>query len=132
MDFTFEFLRIVYLSILFVFPLLLPISLIILLLGFFVGRKEGWSPLNSFYWAFITAFTVGYGDYRPSRPATKLLSLVVTLFGFMLTGILVAITVNAATIAFKKQLAEQYPEQLKQIELYQSGAKSPYQQEEQQ
>jgi hypothetical protein len=80
-------------------PLLLSLALAVTLLGQVVGKKEGWSRFDSFYWSFITATTVGYGDVRPLRRASRILSIVIALVGFTLTGILVAVAVHAATIA---------------------------------
>ena len=80
-------------------PLLLSLALVVTLLGQVVGKQEGWSPFDSFYWSFITATTVGYGDVRPVRRGARILSIVIALVGFTLTGILVAVAVHAATIA---------------------------------
>jgi len=54
-------------------PLLLSLASGITLLGYGVGRKEGWSHMDTFYWSFVTATTVGYGDLRPVKNASKLL-----------------------------------------------------------
>jgi len=80
-------------------PLLLSLGLIITALGQFVGKREGWSPSDSFYWSFITATTVGYGDIKPQKKLSRLLSIVIALTGLTMTGILVAIAVHSATIA---------------------------------
>ena len=80
-------------------PLLLSLALVVTLLGQVVGKKEGWSPFDSFYWSFITATTVGYGDVRPIKRTSRILSIVIALFGLTLTGILIAVAVHAATIA---------------------------------
>lgn len=80
-------------------PLLLSLTAAITLLGQFVGRKEHWSPSNSFYWSFITATTVGYGDFRPVKMSSKIAAIVIALFGLTLTGILIAVGVHAATLA---------------------------------
>ena len=80
-------------------PLLLALAVTIAALGQVVGKREGWSPLDSFYWAFITATTIGYGDIRPTKRSSKLLSIVVGFAGLILSGILVAVAVHAATVA---------------------------------
>lgn len=80
-------------------PLLLTLAAAILLLGQFVGRREGWSSFDSFYWSFITATTVGYGDLRPAKTASKIAAITIALFGLTFTGILIAVAVHAATLA---------------------------------
>jgi voltage-gated potassium channel len=80
-------------------PLLLSLALAVLVLGQIVGKKEGWLPFDSFYWSFITATTVGYGDLRPQKRVSRILSIVIALFGFVLTGILVAVAVHSGSIA---------------------------------
>jgi voltage-gated potassium channel len=80
-------------------PLLLSLAAGITLLGYGVGRKEGWSRLDTFYWSFITATTVGYGDLRPSENASKIASVVMAFLGLMLSGIVVAVTIHAVNLA---------------------------------
>ncbi len=82
-------------------PLLLTLALAIALLGRLVGKKEGWSTFDSFYWSFVTATTVGYGDLRPARRASKIIALMIATLGLLLSGILIAIAVRAATIAMQ-------------------------------
>ena len=50
-------------------PLLLALAVTIAALGQVVGKREGWSPLDSFYWA-------------KSRDATAIDNLEDTSFGF--------------------------------------------------
>jgi voltage-gated potassium channel len=80
-------------------PLWLTLAAAVAVLGQVVGKKEGWSRFDSFYWSFVTATTVGYGDFRPTKRAPRILAIVIALVGLMLTGILVAVAVNAATVA---------------------------------
>jgi voltage-gated potassium channel len=80
-------------------PLLLSLALIITALGQIAGKKEGWSASDSLYWSFITATTVGYGDIRPHRTSSRIISIVIALTGLTFTGILVAVAVHSATIA---------------------------------
>jgi voltage-gated potassium channel len=83
-------------------PLLLSLALAIILLGQAVGRQEGWSRFDSFYWSFITATTVGYGDVRPVKRKSKVVAIIIAFLGLTLTGILIAVAVQAATLALKQ------------------------------
>ena len=79
----------------FIRPIILSLLIMIMLLGILTGIREGWSFGDSLYYAFITAFTIGYGDFSPKYPLTKILSIAIGLLGFLFTGVLVAITVEA-------------------------------------
>jgi voltage-gated potassium channel len=81
------------------FPLLLSLLAAITLLGQFVGRGEGWSRFDSFYWSFITASTVGYGDLRPTKRVSKIVAILIAPLGLLLAGILIAVAVHATTLA---------------------------------
>lgn len=81
------------------FPLLLSVAAVITLLGQAVGRREGWSRFDSFYWSFITATTVGYGDMRPVKRGSRIVAIVMAFLGLTLTGIVIAVAVQAATLA---------------------------------
>ena len=81
------------------FPLFLCLAVIIVGLGLIVGKKEGWSPFDSFYWSFVTATTVGYGDFRPASRTSKMIAIAIALLGLTMTGILVAVAVHAGTVA---------------------------------
>ena len=81
------------------FPLTLTLLAVITVLGQVVGPKEGWSRFESFYWAFITATTVGYGDLRPLRRGSRIVAVLIAFLGLMLTGIVIAVAVHAATLA---------------------------------
>ena len=80
-------------------PLLLSLAIVITALGQVVGKMEGWSSFDSFYWSFITATTVGYGDVRPARRVPRILSILIALVGLTFTGILIAVAIHAATLA---------------------------------
>lgn len=102
MAFTFEFIELFWIGIYHTLPVLLFLCLIIVFLGQIVGILENWNRFDTLYWSFITALTVGYGDMYPLKRLAKALSIIIGLVGFMLTGIIVAITVHAATRVFEK------------------------------
>jgi voltage-gated potassium channel len=80
-------------------PLLLSLIVAITLLGLVVGTREGWSRFDSFYWSFITATTVGYGDIRPIHRGSRVVSIFIAFLGLILTGIVIAIAVHAGTVS---------------------------------
>lgn len=77
------------------FPLLLTLATAITLSGQIVGKKEGWSRFDSFYWSFITATTVGYGDLRPANRGSRITAIFIAFLGLILTGIVIAVAVHA-------------------------------------
>jgi voltage-gated potassium channel len=105
MEFTLTFIDYLFTMIYLTFPLLILFQILIILLGQIVGRIEKWSIFNALYWSFITAFTVGYGDIRPLKKRSKIMAIIIALIGIMFTGIIVAITVTAATQSFKEHIA---------------------------
>lgn len=102
MKFTFDFIQMFLTGLFYIAPLLVSILLVIVVLGHFLGRLEGWSRLDSMYFAFITATTVGYGDFHPSKRLSKILAIVIALVGIIFTGIVVAIALQAGQHAYKE------------------------------
>jgi len=100
MQFTIIFIKFFFYGISLAAPLLLSFVLTIVILGQIVGRKESWTRFDSLYWSFITATTVGYGDIRPTLKKSKILSILIAFLGLIFTGIVVALAINAATMAF--------------------------------
>ena len=100
MEFTFEFLHIFFLDLLHAAPLILFLLILIGLIGYIIGRIEGWSLSNSLYHAFINATTVGYGDFRPSNMRAKFLAVVLAFTGLVFTGMIVAIALHAANYSY--------------------------------
>lgn len=104
MDFSITFLEVLFWGVYLIAPVLIMLSFIIIVLGLIVGRIESWSRFEALYWAFITALTVGYGDIRPLHKLSRVLSTVIAIFGIMVAGIVVAITVEATSVAFEKHI----------------------------
>ncbi|MEC5384167.1 potassium channel family protein [Uliginosibacterium sp. H3] len=64
-------------------------------LGVLIGRLEGWSILDSLYFAFVTGLTIGYGDFSPHFASTRLLAVLIGLLGVLLTGLVAALGVSS-------------------------------------
>jgi voltage-gated potassium channel len=100
MEFTISFLGVFLDDVLNASPILGFLLLLILLVGYLIGRLEGWTAFDAVYHAFINATTVGYGDFRPSRKGSKVLTVLLAFVGLIFTGVIVAIAVHAAIFAF--------------------------------
>ncbi|MEJ2470811.1 MAG: potassium channel family protein [Desulfuromonadales bacterium] len=101
MAFTISFLKLFFFGLFLASPILVTLLLFIVLIGQFAGHREGWGRFDALYWSLITATTVGYGDFRPTRKLTRVLSVFIAMTGIICTGIIVAIALNSATRAFK-------------------------------
>lgn len=47
----------------------------------FYHAVEGWSPLDSVYFACVTMSTVGYGDFSPTTAGSKVFTVAYIFFG---------------------------------------------------
>jgi voltage-gated potassium channel len=102
MVFFYDFVKIYAQGILYLWPIIVVLLGAIILLGLRIGGLEGWTTIDSLYFAFITATSVGYGDLIPTKSRAKLISIVIALTGILLTGLVVAIGLEAAAHAFRE------------------------------
>jgi voltage-gated potassium channel len=100
MDFTINFLWVFFLDVIHAGPLLAFFVFAIGLIGHLIGKLEGWSGSDALYHAFVTATTVGYGDFRPTKGPAKALAVALAFVGLIFTGMIVAIALHAANYAF--------------------------------
>ena len=104
MDVTTDFLRLFLRGLYYISPLLLILLLVIVLISQIVGRHEAWPKFDALYWLFITAITVGYGDFHPCKRPSKGRAVLIALAGVVFTGIVVAVALPAAQTSFKKYI----------------------------
>lgn len=78
------------------FRLLAGLTVSLLLVGTWVFHQvEGWTYLDSFYFSAISLATVGYGDFAPTTPAGKLLTVFYVFAGFGLLAGMLTLFANA-------------------------------------
>ena len=65
--------------------------------GFLISKLEGIELGEAIYFAFITGFTIGYGDIAPDSALGRVISVAIGLIGMIFTGVTVAIAVRALT-----------------------------------
>lgn len=117
MEFTLLFLQMFFIALGYTAPILLMLVGMIVILGHVIGIREGWSRSDSVYYAFITATTVGYGDFHPKKRLSKNLAIAISFVGLVLTGVIVALALHAAGHAFKQSGAyEQLAEEVDQLD----------------
>ncbi|WP_171238790.1 potassium channel family protein [Ruegeria sp. HKCCA5763] len=93
------FLSVFFQDLIYLSPILLFLLVSICALGQWIGRIEGWSTGVSLYHAFINATTVGYGDFKPMKSASRILSVINAIVGLIFVGIVVGIGVYAVESA---------------------------------
>jgi voltage-gated potassium channel len=102
MDYAITFLRYMFWGFKLAAPVFLLLLVIIVSCGQVVGRRESWSRLDALYWSFITALTVGYGDFVPLKKISRCLSVLIAFCGIIFTGIVVAVAIKATTDALER------------------------------
>lgn len=113
MDFTLTFIQFFVLFIPLVAPLIFFLAMIVVVLGQCVTYIEKWSIFNGLYWSFITATTVGYGDIRPLKKISKVLSVIIAIIGLILGGIIVSLALQATSFTIEKHMDKPTIENLK-------------------
>lgn len=78
-----------------VWPVVSGLLLWMAALGVVVGLLEGWTLVDSIYFAFVTGLTIGYGDLVPKLLVSRVLAIVMGISGIVLTGLIAAIAVRA-------------------------------------
>lgn len=78
-----------------VWPILSILIGVMLLLGFVIGRIEGWGLGDAAYFAFVSGLTIGYGDLAPKAPLSRALAVCIGFHGILLTGLVAAVAVRA-------------------------------------
>lgn len=84
-------------------PIWLTLVAIIFGLGIVIARTEGLPLSDGVYFAWVTAFTVGYGDIVPRGLLARMCSLAIALTGMIFTGVWVAVAVNAVKLTLGKE-----------------------------
>src|SRR6185437_134201 len=82
-----------------VWPIVSGLLATVVELGFVIGVLEGWSLHESIYFAFVSALTIGYGDFAPKLLITRALAVLIGLCGILLTALLAAVAVKALDAA---------------------------------
>ena len=65
-------------------PFYIYVVVLILVGGTLYHWLEGWDWLDSFYFVVITLTTVGYGDFSPTTPLTKIITIFYGLNGIII------------------------------------------------
>jgi hypothetical protein len=82
-----------------VWPIVSGLVAVQLVLGALVSLLQGWPLGDAFYFTFVTALTIGYGDLVPKGFLPRLLAMVIGFTGILLTGLVAAVGVRALQLA---------------------------------
>jgi hypothetical protein len=78
-----------------VWPIVSGLVALQLVLGASVSLLQGWPLGDAFYFTFVTALSIGYGDLVPKGFFARLIAIVIGFTGILLTGLVAAIGVHA-------------------------------------
>ena len=75
--------------------LIVGLLIMIVLGGVAISWLEGMSLGEGIYFAFITALTIGYGDFTPATVAGRVAAIMIGMVGMVFVGLTVAIANRA-------------------------------------
>lgn len=78
-----------------VWPVLSAVILLMIGFGFCAAQVEHWPFGDGLYFALITGFTVGYGDFVPHHPWARVCAVCLAFLGIIMTAIIAAAAVKA-------------------------------------
>ncbi len=81
--------------------LIIGLIAFVIVAGVLIARLDGISTEDGIYFAFITALTVGFGDFVPRSRGARTLSVILATIGIVIFGIIVSVTVHALDIAIE-------------------------------
>ena len=86
-----------------VWPAISGLLVLMALVGLLVARVEGWPLGDGLYFAFVTGLTVGYGDLVPKSGLARALAMSIGVCGIVITGLVVAVAVEALRAALNNE-----------------------------
>ena len=98
-----DFLRNVVTATLAVREVLAALVFAIFLNGVLFSLVEGKDIGSSIYFAFITAFTIGYGDIVPVTTLGRIVAVLIGLLGTIFVGLVVAINTRALKVTVEEE-----------------------------
>ncbi len=103
-----EFIRVFADYVLHVRELIVVLLLLIVLGGCAISYCENRIDLgDAIYFAFITALSIGYGDFVPHTTMGKIISVAIGLTGMLFVGLTVAIATHALADTAKQRKEKQ-------------------------
>ena len=82
-----------------VWPIVSGLVAFQLVMGALVSLLQGWPLGDAFYFTFVTALSIGYGDLVPKGFLARLIAMVIGFTGILLTGLVAAVGVRALQLA---------------------------------
>jgi len=86
-----------------VWPVLSLLISAIIGLGLVISYLEAWKLLEGVYFAFVTGLTVGYGYFVLKHPVSRVIAVIISFTGILMTAIFAAVRVRALEEAVKEK-----------------------------
>jgi voltage-gated potassium channel len=99
MRFSFHFAQAFFVLLSYASPLWGTLALLVCLGGCLLAVVDGLSIGTGIYFAWITATTIGYGDFVPATATSRFLAVLIAFIGMPLNGLIVAISLLAAKLS---------------------------------